>query len=229
MIASPRLELRAQLGDRLLGDLAGRDHHPRRAAQRRRSRRGSRRRRRPPCEGGDRVRADVIDHALVAVAHQAPDEVGAHPSSPTMPSCTGRILARAPANSLRSNVTAATDTLVVFGISGDLAKKMTFEALYQLERRGDLGCRIVGVAIDDWDDETLASTRARRSRHRARPRPEGGRQRVRAHDLRRRRLHQGRDLRTASPPSATATTRSSTSRSRRRCSPRSFAASAPPG
>src|SRR5262245_46349703 len=32
---------------------------------------------------------------------------------------------------------------------------MTFEALYQLERRGDLGCRIVGVAIDDWDDETL--------------------------------------------------------------------------
>ena len=52
-------------------------------------------------------------------------------------------------------MTAATDTLVAFGISGDLAKKMTFEALYQLERRGDLGCRIVGVAIDDWDDETL--------------------------------------------------------------------------
>ena len=49
----------------------------------------------------------------------------------------------------------ATDTLVAFGISGDLAKKMTFEALYQLERRGDLGCRIVGVAIDDWDDQTL--------------------------------------------------------------------------
>jgi glucose-6-phosphate 1-dehydrogenase len=49
----------------------------------------------------------------------------------------------------------ATDTLVVFGISGDLAKKMTFEALYQLERRGDLDCRIVGVAIDEWDDEKL--------------------------------------------------------------------------
>jgi glucose-6-phosphate 1-dehydrogenase len=48
-----------------------------------------------------------------------------------------------------------TDTLVVFGISGDLARKMTFEALYQLERRGDLACRIVGVAIDDWDDEAL--------------------------------------------------------------------------
>ncbi|MGH2987196.1 MAG: glucose-6-phosphate dehydrogenase [Solirubrobacterales bacterium] len=50
-----------------------------------------------------------------------------------------------------------TDTLVVFGISGDLAKKMTFEALYQLERRDELGCRVIGVAIDAWDDETLRS------------------------------------------------------------------------
>ncbi len=48
-----------------------------------------------------------------------------------------------------------TDTLVIFGISGDLARKMTFEALYQLERRGDLDCRVVGVAIDAWDDEAL--------------------------------------------------------------------------
>jgi glucose-6-phosphate 1-dehydrogenase len=49
----------------------------------------------------------------------------------------------------------ATDTLVIFGISGDLARKMTFEALYRLERRGDLGCRIIGVAIDEWDDDAL--------------------------------------------------------------------------
>ncbi len=49
----------------------------------------------------------------------------------------------------------STDTLVIFGISGDLARKMTFEALYRLERRGDLGCRIVGVASNRWDDETL--------------------------------------------------------------------------
>ena len=50
---------------------------------------------------------------------------------------------------------AAADTLVIFGISGDLAKKMTFQALYRLERRGDLDCRIIGVAIDEWDDESL--------------------------------------------------------------------------
>jgi glucose-6-phosphate 1-dehydrogenase len=50
---------------------------------------------------------------------------------------------------------AAADVLTIFGISGDLAKKMTFRALYRLEARGKLDCPIVGVAIDDWDDEKL--------------------------------------------------------------------------
>jgi glucose-6-phosphate 1-dehydrogenase len=36
------------------------------------------------------------------------------------------------------------DLLVIFGITGDLARRMTFRALYRLERRGLLGCRIVG-------------------------------------------------------------------------------------
>jgi glucose-6-phosphate 1-dehydrogenase len=49
----------------------------------------------------------------------------------------------------------AADVLVVFGISGDLAKKMTFRALYRLEAREKLDCPIVGVAIDDWDDRKL--------------------------------------------------------------------------
>jgi len=47
------------------------------------------------------------------------------------------------------------DALVVFGITGDLARKMTLGSLYQLEARGRLECPIVGVAIDDWDDERL--------------------------------------------------------------------------
>jgi glucose-6-phosphate 1-dehydrogenase len=50
---------------------------------------------------------------------------------------------------------SAADVLTIFGISGDLAKKMTFRALYRLEARGKLECPIVGVAIDDWDDEKL--------------------------------------------------------------------------
>jgi glucose-6-phosphate 1-dehydrogenase len=49
----------------------------------------------------------------------------------------------------------AADVLAIFGISGDLAKKMTFRALYHLEERGKLSCPIVGVAIDEWDDEQL--------------------------------------------------------------------------
>jgi glucose-6-phosphate 1-dehydrogenase len=59
----------------------------------------------------------------------------------------------------RSQVPAATatnghqpaDVLVVFGITGDLAKVMTFRSLYRLEQRGLLDCPIVGVAVDDWD------------------------------------------------------------------------------
>ena len=45
--------------------------------------------------------------------------------------------------------------LVIFGITGDLAKVMTFRSLYRLERRGLLSCPIVGVAVDDWTDDQL--------------------------------------------------------------------------
>jgi glucose-6-phosphate 1-dehydrogenase len=49
----------------------------------------------------------------------------------------------------------AADVLVDFGITGDLARKMTLRALYRLERRGLLDCRIVGVAVEDWSLEKL--------------------------------------------------------------------------
>ena len=47
------------------------------------------------------------------------------------------------------------DALAILGISGDLARKKTFAALYRLERRGRLDCPIVGVALDEWDDDAL--------------------------------------------------------------------------
>src|SRR3954453_10463231 len=47
------------------------------------------------------------------------------------------------------------DVLVVFGITGDLAKVMTFRSLYRLELRGLLDCPIVGVAVDDWTVDQL--------------------------------------------------------------------------
>ena len=54
------------------------------------------------------------------------------------------------------------DVFVVFGITGDLAKVMTFRSLYRLERRGLLQCPIVGVAFDDWTVDQLVQ-RARES------------------------------------------------------------------
>src|SRR3954451_20798348 len=47
------------------------------------------------------------------------------------------------------------DVFVVFGITGDLAKVMTFHSLYRLEARGLLDCPIVGVAFDDWSVKDL--------------------------------------------------------------------------
>jgi glucose-6-phosphate 1-dehydrogenase len=54
------------------------------------------------------------------------------------------------------------DVLVIFGISGDLAKVMTFRSLYRLEARNLLEVPVVGVAVDDWTDDQLRA-RARES------------------------------------------------------------------
>jgi glucose-6-phosphate 1-dehydrogenase len=43
--------------------------------------------------------------------------------------------------------------LVLFGASGDLARKSLFPALYRLEERGELDQRIIGIALDTWDRE----------------------------------------------------------------------------
>ncbi len=67
-----------------------------------------------------------------------------------------------PAPPRPSDLTKPADVFVVFGITGDLAKVMTFRSLYRLERRGLLDCPIVGVAVDDWTREQLLE-RARTS------------------------------------------------------------------
>src|SRR5262245_11449524 len=56
----------------------------------------------------------------------------------------------------------AADVFVIFGITGDLARVMTFRSLYRLEGRGLLSCPIVGVAVDDWGLDDLVA-RARES------------------------------------------------------------------
>ena len=50
---------------------------------------------------------------------------------------------------------AQAGAMVIFGITGDLARKMTFHALYRLEASGRLDCPVIGVAKDDWSDDDL--------------------------------------------------------------------------
>ena len=47
------------------------------------------------------------------------------------------------------------DAIVLFGASGDLAKKMTFPSLYQLAKKGHCDLPIVGVALSDWNDDAM--------------------------------------------------------------------------
>jgi glucose-6-phosphate 1-dehydrogenase len=61
----------------------------------------------------------------------------------------------APPNDRAGQGQPSADVFVVFGITGDLAKVMTFRSLYRLERRGLLTCPVVGVAVDDWTEDQL--------------------------------------------------------------------------
>jgi glucose-6-phosphate 1-dehydrogenase len=47
------------------------------------------------------------------------------------------------------------DALVLFGVTGDLAHKMIFPALYTLAKRGALKIPIIGVALPDWSQAQL--------------------------------------------------------------------------
>jgi glucose-6-phosphate 1-dehydrogenase len=47
------------------------------------------------------------------------------------------------------------DALVIFGITGDLAKKMTLKALYDLTENGTLTVPVIGVGRTDWSDDDL--------------------------------------------------------------------------
>src|SRR5271165_3290718 len=62
----------------------------------------------------------------------------------------------------RTNTDQPADVMVVFGITGDLARVMTFRSLYRLEQRELLSFPIVGVAVDDWTVDELIQ-RARES------------------------------------------------------------------
>jgi glucose-6-phosphate 1-dehydrogenase len=47
------------------------------------------------------------------------------------------------------------DALVIFGVTGDLAHKMIFPALYAMVKRGSLNVPVIGVAFPKWSLERL--------------------------------------------------------------------------
>ncbi len=47
-------------------------------------------------------------------------------------------------------VASRSDALVLFGVTGDLAHKMTFPALYAMVKRGELKVPVIGVAFPKW-------------------------------------------------------------------------------
>jgi glucose-6-phosphate 1-dehydrogenase len=49
------------------------------------------------------------------------------------------------------------DVLVMFGATGDLAKKKLFPALYNMARHGALNAEVVGVASTKWDHEQFVN------------------------------------------------------------------------
>ncbi|MEO6301193.1 MAG: glucose-6-phosphate dehydrogenase [Paracoccaceae bacterium] len=53
------------------------------------------------------------------------------------------------------NSTFRCDALVVFGVSGDLARKMILPALYALCQQDRLTVPVMGVALEDWSDAQL--------------------------------------------------------------------------
>jgi glucose-6-phosphate 1-dehydrogenase len=55
----------------------------------------------------------------------------------------------------KSTALPKSDALVVFGVTGDLAHKMIFPALYAMAKRGDLNVPVIGVAFPKWSLERL--------------------------------------------------------------------------
>ncbi|MEO8339682.1 MAG: glucose-6-phosphate dehydrogenase, partial [Nitrospirota bacterium] len=51
--------------------------------------------------------------------------------------------------------TSHSDALVIFGVTGDLAHKMIFPALYAMVKRGTLTVPVIGVALPKWSPDRL--------------------------------------------------------------------------
>ena len=64
------------------------------------------------------------------------------------------------------------DALVLFGATGDLARKKLFSSLYHLTAAGGLDLPVVGVALSEWNDAEFRA-HARRAIDATVPEPAG--------------------------------------------------------
>src|SRR6187431_1791570 len=55
----------------------------------------------------------------------------------------------------RNDKAVQSDALVLFGITGDLAYKLIFPALYAMAKRGALRVPVIGVALQTWSQDQL--------------------------------------------------------------------------
>ena len=115
----------------------------------------------PSCTSSrpDRVAGPASRH--VAERVRGRPEPSSHTEEKEMTTSAESTL-QAPSAAPRGSEQRPADVFVAFGITGDLAKVMTFRSLYRLEQRGLLQCPMVGVAVDDWTDDQLVQ-RARDS------------------------------------------------------------------
>jgi glucose-6-phosphate 1-dehydrogenase len=56
---------------------------------------------------------------------------------------------------MKTDFLSLTDVLVIFGVTGDLAHKMIFPALYALVKRGILNVPVIGIAAPKWERAQL--------------------------------------------------------------------------
>jgi len=68
------------------------------------------------------------------------------------------VTTRSPADVPDNTTGGASDALVFFGASGDLARQQIFPALYAMTKRGVLNVPVIGVAHSNW---TVADLRKR--------------------------------------------------------------------
>src|SRR5680860_199597 len=77
----------------------------------------------------------------------------APPTADGIPPTAGGVLPATDPPIARSSPMSRADALVLFGATGDLARKKLFSALYGIEARNRLEVPVIGVALSDWSDE----------------------------------------------------------------------------